>query len=74
MPPVGQKAQEIVYLHYGVKNVTYIEEDVGHDFNTGYMLPGLKQIYVDLGYANNLEDFEEPVDDFEGKGRWTDFD
>ena len=30
--PIAQKAQKLVYEHYGVTNLTYVEEDVGHYF------------------------------------------
>ena len=38
---------------------------------TGYMLPGLKQLYVDLGYADNLDDFNAPA--AAPDGQWADF-
>ena len=42
MPPIGQQAQKLVYEHYGTSKVTYFEDDVGHNLQQGYMLPGLK--------------------------------
>ena len=40
------------------------------------MLPGLKQIYVDLGYATDLNDFNASVADaeLENYGTWMEFD
>ena len=75
-PPKGQQAQKIVYEHYGVTKLTYVEEEVGHYFQKGYMLPGLKQLYVDLGYASDLNDFEPSVPEAElgNYGAWMDFD
>ena len=60
-----------MYEHFGVSKLTYVEEDVDHYFLTGYMLPGLKQLYVDLGYADNLDDFNPPTD--APDGQWADF-
>ena len=37
------------------------------------MLPGFKQMYVDLGYANDLNDFNELAAD-KSNGIWSDFD
>ena len=61
-PPRGQQALKIIYENYEVTKLTYVDEDVGHFIGRGHMIPGLKQIYVDLGYASDLEDFEDIVD------------
>lgn len=43
-------------------------------YGEGKMVPGLKQIYVDLGYATDIDDFENSLDSFESRGFWNKFD
>lgn len=38
------------------------------------MVPGLKQMYVDLGYATDIDDFENSLASFESRGFWNEFD
>ena len=51
----------MIYEHYGVEHLHLIEFDDDHFFGKEAMLPGLKQMYVDLGYVDNLDDFNEPA-------------
>ena len=73
-PPAMQEALKTVYMNYGVTNLHHIvDPNVDHWFESEVMLPGLKQMYVDLGYANDLNDFNELAADT-SNGTWTDFD
>jgi len=64
----------LVYQNYGVTNLSYVSEDVGHDFGYGKMVPGLKQMFVDLGYATDMDDFNDLEYDFKDFGTWKRFD
>lgn len=66
-PPKWQNAQKMVYEQLGVEDLHFVSEDVDHYYGKGYMLPGLKQIYTDLGY-----DFSEPTSD-NYNGQWVQF-
>lgn len=53
--------------------MNHVTGDIGHWFYSDVMLPGLKQIYYDLGYVRTLDDFNEPASDLT-RGTWEDFD
>ena len=69
-PPDWQVSQNMVYEQLGVEHLHYQSAEVDHYYGPGYMLPALKQIYVDLGYADDLDDFNEPAT---GSGQWVQF-
>ena len=65
----------LVYQHYGVTNLHYVSEDVGHRHKTyDKMVPGLKQIYLDLGYVSETSEFNANETDYEKFGSWKEFD
>lgn len=40
----------MVYQHYNVTNLHFISDETTHNYGVGKMVPGLTQIYQDLGY------------------------
>ena len=73
-PAPMQEAMNTVYEHYGVTNLHHVvDPNVDHWFESEVMLPGLKQMFVDLGYANDTNDFNELAADT-SNGIWSDFD
>lgn len=71
--PGQQEAMKLVYEHYGVTNLHYVSENMGHYPGEDKMIPALKQIYVDLGYAKDMQDFWDS-ENWNEKGDWLDFD
>ena len=72
-PPWQQKVQQLIYEHYGTGHVHLIEYEGNHYFGKEHMLTALKQIYVDLGYVDDVHSFNEPAEELED-GAWIDFD
>ena len=72
--PVGQQAQQLVYQHYGVTDLHFVEEDIGHGFSDGSMVAAVKQVMVDVGIVSSVDDFNEDESDFKNFGRWESFD
>ena len=54
--------------------MTYLTENVGHVIEKGKIADGLKQIYVDLGYAADLNSFAADSASWLGHGAWARFD
>ena len=54
--------------------MNFVSEDVGHIIEDDKMLEGLKQMYVDLGYATDSTDFVTSYENYETYGTWTKFD
>ena len=65
-----------MYEHYGTKSVDYVSEpEGGHGWtDPNVMVNGFKYIYSELGYVEDIDDFNEPTTDIEDYGSWLKFD
>ena len=59
-----------MYEHYGVENLHFVQEDIGHLYGKGKNVPALKQIYQDLGYVTTLDDFNANESKYGNFGNW----